>query len=135
MKLKIRNSKLFQFESSLTIIVNRYPPLFFLRRDFTRECQSIFFSHRQAFGARCVFPSDVGACVYEYARQLNAVDDPFVIDRTLLARQRSLSRDSPQRLEGWLDLARLLIDLGFEIRVRGRRSPDRSWVESEMSAH
>lgn len=77
-----------------------------------------------------MFPNDVDACVYEYARQLNTVDDPFVIDRTLLARQRSLSRDSPQRLEGWLDLARLLIDSGFEIHVRGRRSSDRSRVES-----
>lgn len=77
-----------------------------------------------------MFPSDVGACVYEYAHQLNAVDDLFVIDRTLLARQRSLSRDSPQRLEGWLGLARLLIDSSFEIRVRGRRNPDRSRVRS-----
>lgn len=81
------------------------------------------------------FPSDVGACVYEYARQLNAVDGLFVIDRTLLARQRSLSRDSPQRLEGWLGLeARLLIDSAFEIRVRGRRNPDRSRARSGLEA-
>lgn len=77
-----------------------------------------------------MFPGDVGACVYEYVHQLNAVDGLFVIDRTLLGRQRSLSRDSPQRLEGWLGLARLLIDSSFEIRVRGRRNRDRNRVRS-----
>lgn len=82
----------------------------FSTRFHSRVPVGTFFPHRQPLHltslvehSPATHASSMHACMYEYALNI-VVDRPFVIDRTLPARQRSLSRDSPQWLE---ELARL----------------------------